>query len=638
MFPGRSRPIQEFGAALMSDIPRPTSSPAGPVSDPAEQTPDPVLEQLRVATLGHYEVFGEIGRGGMATVYLGHEIALERKVAIKVMSPAMVHGPGMVERFKREARTAAHLSHPNIIPVYAVREGEGLLFFVMKLVEGTPLDAIMKELGKLPLPMVEAILAQVGGAFGYAHRHGVVHRDIKPSNILIDDEGWAVVTDFGIAKVLESEGLTQSGVAVGTPTYMSPEQCSGGVITGASDQYSLGIVAYEMLAGRPPFVGQAMMPLMFSHFHDTVPPIEQLRPDCPVPIRDAVYRMLEKDPAARFPTMEDAVVALGGRHLAHDDPTRSQLISLARTGVSHKIISQVQTPRSPIPLASRNRATPSPTSSAAGTPGAPSRRLWLAGAGLVTIGALATVAVMRWSRSPGNEVPLVAAPVREDSTPAAAVPAAVPAAPAPTERAADSAHVPPRPVGRVQGDGPQVGSKPPLRRADPKRAVSIGTSSAASARDSTPAAPAGQSPVPVSTVPAPVPAPAPPPPAPPTRSVASAVSEPSAPVDEKADVTAAILAYGRALDQADLAQARRLYPGMTADQRQDLEAFWKAAGTMQTRWTVSDVVVEGDVATARVSGTNVVTLARGRPSQQPVNLRARLERRGTEWRLVALVN
>jgi len=218
--------------------------PASPASSLADEQ---LLERLRVATLGEYDIFGELGRGGMATVFLAHEISPDRKVAIKVMSPALLHGAGMVERFKREARTAAYLSHPNIIPVYAVREAEGLLFFVMKLVEGTPLDAIIKELGKLPLPMVEAILAQIGGAFGYAHRHGVVHRDIKPSNILIDDEGWAVVTDFGIAKMQETEGLTLTGMAVGTPTYMSPEQCGGGPITGASDQYAMGIVAYEML-------------------------------------------------------------------------------------------------------------------------------------------------------------------------------------------------------------------------------------------------------------------------------------------------------------------------------------------------------------------------------------------------------
>jgi serine/threonine protein kinase len=616
----------------MSERPR-TTGPSGPAPASPDQETDTLLEQLRTALLGSYEVFGEIGRGGMATVYLGHELALERKVAIKVMSPALVHGQGMVERFKREARTAAHLSHPNIIPVYAVREGEGLLFFVMKLVEGTPLDAIMKEVGKLPLPMVEAILAQVGGAFGYAHRHGIVHRDIKPSNILIDDEGWAVVTDFGIAKVQESEGLTQSGVAVGTPTYMSPEQCSGGTITGASDQYSLGIVAYEMLTGRPPFTGTSMMPLMYSHFHDSVPPIEQFRPDCPLPIRDAVYRMLQKDPAARFPTMEDAVVALGGRHLAHDDPTRSQLISLARTGVSHKIISQVQTPRSPVPLGSRAGMTPSPTASTP-TPAAPSRRGWLVGAGLVAIGALATVAVMRWTRPSTDDEPLAATSFLTDS----AISSKAPDAPVGSAGSGNPAPPLPKPVPPDRSSA-SVGAVPketPGGRGEGK-AVRAGTpQTAVTVRDSTPVSapvqPAG--PVPAAAGPAPVP----PPPVPASRPVTEPVAESSAPVDEKAGIAAAILAYGRSLDQADLAQARTLYPGMTADQRQDLEAFWKAGGTMQTRWTVSAVVVDGNDATARVTGTNTVTIAKERPSQQRVNLRARLERRGTEWRLVALVN
>ena len=341
----------------MSDPTRPNASPADPAAAPARAREDPLVERLRIATAGEYEIHGELGRGGMAAVYLAHELALDRKVAIKVMFPAMIYGEGMVERFKREARTAAHLSHPNIIPVYAVREAEGLLFFVMKLVEGTPLDSIMRELGKLPIPMVEAILAQTGGAFGYAHRRGVVHRDIKPSNILIDDEGWAVVTDFGIAKVQESEGLTQTGVAVGTPAYMSPEQCMGGQITGASDQYSLGVVAYEMLAGRPPFEGPSLMALLYGHFHEPVPPLELFRPDCPEPMRAAVLRMLEKEPEARWPSVEDAIAAMGARTLAHDDPTRTQLITLARSGTTHRVVSQVQTPRSPVPLVRKTGTT-----------------------------------------------------------------------------------------------------------------------------------------------------------------------------------------------------------------------------------------------------------------------------------------
>ncbi|HJR34163.1 MAG TPA: serine/threonine-protein kinase, partial [Gemmatimonadales bacterium] len=382
-----------------------------PEHESTTQADEHLLERVRAATQGEYDIYGELGRGGMATVFLAHELSLDRKVAIKVMSPAMIHGAGMAERFKREARTAAHLSHPNIIPVYAVREADGLLFFVMKLVEGTPLDAIIKELGKLPIPMVEAVLAQVGGAFGYAHRHGVVHRDIKPSNILIDDEGWAVVTDFGIAKVQETEGLTQTGMAVGTPTYMSPEQCGGGVITGASDQYALGVVAYEMLAGRAPFTSSGMMALMYSHYHEEVPPLELYRPDCPEQLRLAVMRMLEKEPEKRFASMEEAVAAMGARHLAHDDPTRSQLISLARTGVTHKIVSQVQTPRSPVPLTGRSsRATPAPDPAPNGISGvAPSEHRWMMAALGVVILAAVAIAVLLLRPAGPTDTPLVVA-------------------------------------------------------------------------------------------------------------------------------------------------------------------------------------------------------------------------------------
>ena len=167
-----------------------------------------LLEDLRKDTLGTYDIAGVLGRGGMATVYLAHEIALDRKVAIKVMSPALMQsGPGMADRFKREARTAAALSHPHIIPIYGVRESGHLLFFIMKYVQGRGLDAIIKEHGPLPIKMVQAILSQAGSALDYAHRHGVIHRDIKPANIMLDVEGWAVVTDFGIAKVSDSQGL-----------------------------------------------------------------------------------------------------------------------------------------------------------------------------------------------------------------------------------------------------------------------------------------------------------------------------------------------------------------------------------------------------------------------------------------------
>src|SRR3989440_1134159 len=162
---------------------------APPVRRPLPAQHNAQLEALRKATLGEYEVLAELGRGGMATVYLAHDVALDRKVAIKVLAPALLQmGEGMVERFKREARTAAALSHPHIIPIYAVKESERVLYFVMKYVQGRPLDSVLRDVGALPIPMVQAIIAQVGDALGYAHRHGVIHRDIKSANIMLDEE------------------------------------------------------------------------------------------------------------------------------------------------------------------------------------------------------------------------------------------------------------------------------------------------------------------------------------------------------------------------------------------------------------------------------------------------------------------
>ena len=299
---------------------------------------------LRHATIGEYEVLAELGRGGMATVYLGHDIALDRKVAIKVMSPALLAGDGMVERFKREARTAASLSHPNIIPIYAVKEGDQIVYFVMKFVEGRPLDSIIKDAGKLPIPMVQQILQQVGSGLGYAHKRGIIHRDVKPANVMVDTDGWAVVTDFGIAKVTEAKGLTMTGATVGTPSYMSPEQCAAKELGGASDQYSLGVVAYEMLAGKLPFVADSIMAIMYAHFNEPPPDILAIRPDCPPAIADAVMKMLAKEPADRFPTVEDAIAAIGAPQLAPDDPVRTQLMTLVASNKNTELLKQLSTP------------------------------------------------------------------------------------------------------------------------------------------------------------------------------------------------------------------------------------------------------------------------------------------------------
>jgi serine/threonine-protein kinase len=307
------------------------------------------LELLRHETLGEYEILAELGRGGMATVYLAHHIALERKVAIKVMAPALID-EGLAERFRREARTAAALNHPHIIPIYGVYERSSLLYFVMKFVAGQSLDPILRKLGHLPVKMARTILAQAASALGYAHRRGVIHRDVKPANIMIDDEGWVVMTDFGIAKAPSATGLTLTGVTVGTPAYMSPEQCLGKEVTGASDQYSLGVVAYELLTGRKPFTAATAMAMMYAHFNEEPTPLREIRPDIPEDLEATVLRLLAKDPEKRWPRIDDA---FGTPVLAHDDPARLQLIELAQAGPNATMAAQLSTPTSPIPPARR---------------------------------------------------------------------------------------------------------------------------------------------------------------------------------------------------------------------------------------------------------------------------------------------
>ena len=338
-------------------VPPPTQAPA--TSDVDVDPQAGLIDELRRATIGEYDIAAELGRGGMATVFLAHEIALDRKVAIKVMSPALLSsGKGMAERFKREARTAAALSHPHIIPIYGVRESGRLLYFVMKYVQGRALDAIIKENGALPIKMVQVILAQAGSALDYAHRHGIVHRDIKPANIMVDTEGWVIVTDFGIAKVRESQGLTMTGATIGTPTYMSPEQCSAKEITGATDQYSLGIAAYEMLAGKVPFDADSVMSLMWQHFHEPPPPLLERRADCPPALANAVERMLAKSAADRWPSLEEAIEAIGTP--PSGDPIRQKMKAMARSGLPPEATA-AHTPLSPVP----KFTTPPPTSTGA---------------------------------------------------------------------------------------------------------------------------------------------------------------------------------------------------------------------------------------------------------------------------------
>jgi serine/threonine-protein kinase len=276
-------------------------------------TDDSLQERLAAALGSQYRLEAEIGRGGMSVVYRAHDARLNRAVAIKVLPPELAYDPAVRMRFTREAQTSAQLSHAHIVPIHDVGERDGIAWLVMSLVTGGNLATLLGREPRQPVSEVRRILAEIADALAYAHARGVVHRDIKPDNILLDrDSGRAVVTDFGIARAMEAgTRLTQTGAAIGTPTYMSPEQAVGErEVDGRSDLYSLGVVAYQMLTGRLPFTAGNSMAMLLKHVNERPPAIADLRPDAPKPLRDAIERALAKSPEDRWPSaaaMRDAL-------------------------------------------------------------------------------------------------------------------------------------------------------------------------------------------------------------------------------------------------------------------------------------------------------------------------------------------
>src|SRR3979409_424438 len=265
----------------------------------------------------NYELETEVGRGGMGIVYCARDKRLKREIAIKVLPPELSFRADIRQRFLREAETAAPLNHPKLVPIYTVERRQKLVYFVMAYIKGDNLGQRLQQHGPIPPVEVRRILKEVADALSYAHNRNVIHRDIKPDNIIIDeDTGRAMVTDFGIARALTDSGdsrLTATGMAIGTPAYMSPEQSAGDhAIDGRSDLYSLGVVGYQMLCGQPPFVASNTPSMLVKHLSERPIPVDERWPDLPPDLSRAVMICLEKDPNDRFPSAAAFSAALSG--------------------------------------------------------------------------------------------------------------------------------------------------------------------------------------------------------------------------------------------------------------------------------------------------------------------------------------
>jgi len=320
--------------------------------------PDQTLPQRLAESLGDsYTIEGEIGRGGMGVVYRARDERLKRRVAIKVLPPELAFQADIRERFTREAQTAARLSHPHVVPIYTVGEGKALVYFIMGYVDGESLGSRIQRRGRLPVEEVRRIMKETADALSAAHGLAIIHRDIKPDNILLEGtRGRVMVTDFGIAKALSSVSgatLTSAGVAIGTPSYMSPEQAAGEKeIDGRSDIYSLGVVSYQMATGELPFSAPSVAGILMKQITEPAPMVTGKRDDIPEDLSLAIARCLEKDPENRWPTADALRRSLENRTVTGYRPTgktrRSGLVELP------------QRPSRPSPTGARAPLSPRP--------------------------------------------------------------------------------------------------------------------------------------------------------------------------------------------------------------------------------------------------------------------------------------
>ncbi len=339
-----------FAVPGVSAAPKP--EPAKPAPATGSPKPDPLVGRR----LGHYLVESKLGAGGMATVYKGRDLRLSKTVAIKLLPDALLEkGEDFAQRFLREAQAAAQIEHPNVLPVYFIGAEEERLFIAMQYVDGGTLEDQIKKQRRLAPLEAARIVREVALALAAAHGHRIVHRDIKPSNIMLTRDGRALVADFGLAKAGEATtALTSSGVVMGTPAYMSPEQGSARPVDGRTDIYSLGCVFYRLITGRPPFEAESTHAVMYKHINEALPPVRTIAPEVPEPTAALIERMMAKNAEERFQTAGEIVAAL---NVLLGEGSAQRELAMGESTLAAALA--VQTGRKAV-AAARKKASPAP--------------------------------------------------------------------------------------------------------------------------------------------------------------------------------------------------------------------------------------------------------------------------------------
>lgn len=575
-------------------------------------------------TIGKYQILGLVGEGAMGAVYRALDPVLQRPVAIKVMSDSVAREQELRERFLREAQAAGSLQHPNVVTIYDFGEVDGHLFIAMEFLDGEDLEALLARHGALSLGAKLGIAVDVLGGLSYAHRRGIVHRDIKPANIRITEDERAKIMDFGVAH-LTSQKMTRTGMTMGTPNYMAPEQVTAGPIGAHTDVFSLGAVLYELLTGHKSFAAETLHAVLYKIVSEPTPPPSTHVPELPPELDAIVARALAKEPADRYQTAAE---------MANDLTELRAIVgtlSGARQASSSISLNARLAAAVPGPAAARPASGAAPAVGAgAGAPPAP------AGAGrgaLALTGILGVVAVgvgvwafaLRGddagaappaapaptiaqapaaSPEPGApERPPVAAP---SAPPVAAAPAAAAPAMSTTPRPRETTPAPPRPTAPTSAAGSATSLPAP---APVQRAPEVAASPAAPPREA-----------PATTAPVPAPAPAPAVPA----------------ANAAADIADVVARYARAISARDLGAVRAAYPGISGAQERNWERFFASVRELRASFTLGNLDVAGATAEGRLNGTYEFVTSAGQRERSPVSFQASFRRGDAGWVLTAV--
>ena len=574
--------------------------------------------------IGKYRVFQLVGEGAMGIVYRAQDTVLARTVALKVMTDAIARDEDLRERFLREAQAAGSLQHPNVVTIYDFGETDGHLYIAMEFVEGVDLETVLEERQPLTLDAKLGVVVDLLTGLAYAHKRGIVHRDVKPANIRLTDDGRAKIMDFGIVH-LTSSNMTRTGMMMGTPSYMAPEQVTGAAVTPATDIFAAGVVLYELLTGAKPFDAPTLHSILFKIVSEEPRDVLTIVPSLPAALSRIVNRALSKDPAARYASAlemaNELSVVRAGASGGKDSGTLSLRASLdARRNTTRRELAQHH-----------------------------ARRVaqWAGGA-LAAAAAVATIWMAVASRR-STEAAEAAPAQSAVTTPPAATASSLgtPAVAALPSNAPINPGAGTRPGARsstnnaAKGVAQLVTPTAPPPPATPERGTPAidRNASTSAARTALPAPPQVSTQRVTLTQPASTPTTvaAPPVVAPSAAANSAPTSSPAASgANATAGVQEAIAAYAHAIQSRDVSAIRRVYPDISSAQQNGFQQFFDAARALRVSFSLSSLDVSGNSADARVVGTYDYTGADGRSMRQPVSFRAALRQDGGAWRLISV--